>query len=102
MDKPEAQIRKPLAEQPSNDLTDIKAEKKPLVMQPKSTVPNMIGKPTRNYTEVERRKLTPAFVARKVALVMQTSGTRKRAVGRDSDEPNAADNAGDVRDNKLF
>lgn len=102
VDKPETQIRKPLVEQPSNDLTDIKAEKKPLVMQPKSTVPNMIGKPTRNYTEVERRKLTPAFVARKVALVMQTSGARKRAVGRDSDEPNAADNAGDVRDNKLF
>ena len=101
LDKPEAQIRKPIVEQPSNDLTDIKTEKKPLIMQPKSLVPNTIGKATRNYTEVERRKLTPAFVARKVNLVTQTSGARKRAVGRD-DEPNAAaDNAVDM-DNKLF
>lgn len=100
IDKPEAQIHKPVAEQPNSDLTDIKAEKKPLVMQPKSAVPNMIGKPTKNYMEVERRKLTPAFVARKVKLVTQTSGTRKRAVGKD-DEPNTADSTG-INDIKLF
>lgn len=101
LDKPEVKVVKPAAEQAGSNLTDIKTVIKPPVIQPKSAMPNMIGKPTRNYTEVERRKLTPAFVTRKVNLVTQTSGTRKRAAGRD-DEPNAAaDNAVDI-DNKLF
>lgn len=100
IDKPDVRIQTPVAEQTSGELTDIKSKVKPPVIPSKPAGPNMIARPTRNYTEVEQRKLTPAFITRKVALIEHISGSRKRAVGKE-DEPDIADNTTEMQDNAL-
>ncbi len=104
LDKQEVPIPTQAIEQPSGSLTDFKTGIEPPQsgIPPKPAVPNVIGKPTRNYTEVERRKQTPAFIARKINLVTKTSGAVKKAVGKDEETKNTAGTAIEANDNKLF
>ena len=98
------QIPTPGIDQPSGSLTGFKTgiDRSTPGISPKPDVPNVIAKPTRNYTEVERRKQTPAFIARKINLVTKTSGAVKKAVSKDEDPKNTAETATGSNDNKLF
>ena len=86
----------------SGDLQDIKEERKPPIpMHKPGGVSNVIGKDTRNYAEVEKCKLTPAFVRRKVKMADLPAGSRKRAAGRADDSEQAPAQTA-APDNQLF
>lgn len=57
----------------------------PLKPEPSRTMPSIISKSTRVYSEVQHRKSVPAYVTRKVEFITQISGKGKRATGKEEE-----------------
>lgn len=93
----------PLGGVESSDLKDIKAEPTPPIPIPvrkPNSLPNVIGKSTRNYADVEQCKRSPAFIRRNVQMQNLPASGRKRATSRDAETEPAAQEQ--MPDNQLF
>ena len=93
-------VEKPMPKPDNGGLADFKEEVRTPAPQKIRGAINVIGKPTRHYNEVERRKATPAFVARNVQFVTLAAGSRRRAADRHEDGTQEMTGADDSQ--KLF
>ena len=93
-------VEKSMPKPDNGGLADFKEEVRTPAPQKIRGAINVIGKPTRHYNEVERRKATPAFVARNVQFVTLAAGSRRRAADRHEDGTQEVTGADDSQ--KLF